>query len=252
MEHLPGFTWLAPGQQRPDPQPRWEYNPPTLPALGWAPPAEVAAPGVQPHQSQGPVVNPESESQSSNQQIGDKPGAESVIAKTPIGPPTLGDGSHTNTAVGSDIHSITAQIKSRLTKLHKAAKEESESEAESAESAAQPPSKKMKTGGGGKLRPKPAAAPTNPKKAAAPSKPKASDVEKFLKEVQGKLPYRDPKKHEPRYIGEITIYTDTKLKIWRIKPGCGRRDEKKVSFRKEPRVQWQSVLKKVAGYMAVE
>ena len=47
----------------------------------------------------------------------------------------------------------------------------------------------------------------------------------------------------PRYYGETTIYTDTRSKEWRIKPGCGRRDHMKFVFGKKPREQWANVVK---------
>ena len=51
----------------------------------------------------------------------------------------------------------------------------------------------------------------------------------------------------PRYYGEQTIYTDTINKVWRIKPGCGRRDHKKIGFGKKPREQWAKVVEHVKG-----
>ena len=56
-----------------------------------------------------------------------------------------------------------------------------------------------------------------------------------------------PAKTKPRYYGEQTIYTDTIKQVWRIKPGCGRRDHKMIAFGKKPREQWAKVVEHVKG-----
>ena len=48
----------------------------------------------------------------------------------------------------------------------------------------------------------------------------------------------------PRYFGCVTIYTDVQLNLWRVKPGKGRRDEKK--FSRSP-ANWEKLVVHVKG-----
>ena len=58
------------------------------------------------------------------------------------------------------------------------------------------------------------------------------------------LTYRPVKDScEPRYYGEVTIYTDKIQNLWRIKPGYGVRVDKKIRFGDKPREQWAKVVK---------
>ena len=63
-------------------------------------------------------------------------------------------------------------------------------------------------------------------------------------ESDDSLTYRPVKDScEPRYYGEVTIYTDIIQNLWRIKPGRARRDHKKIVFGDKPREQWAKVVK---------
>ena len=63
-------------------------------------------------------------------------------------------------------------------------------------------------------------------------------------ESDDSLTYRPVKDScEPRYYGEVTIYTDIIQNLWRIKPGRARRDHKKIVFGDKPREQWKKVVK---------
>ena len=50
---------------------------------------------------------------------------------------------------------------------------------------------------------------------------------------------------KPRFYGSVTIYTTHVEKAWRVKPGPGRRDEKRFNFTTTPRVQWSELVKHV-------
>jgi hypothetical protein len=89
---------------------------------------------------------------------------------------------------------------------------------------------------------RPAAAPA----AASPARSKA-----ILRQVQQGMPYTS-KNRKPVHFMSVTVFTDTLNKRWRIKPGCGRRDEKMVSYRIEPRVAWLTLQERVAEYLAAE
>ena len=53
------------------------------------------------------------------------------------------------------------------------------------------------------------------------------------------------KKADPRYVEHITVYTDNKRNMWRIKRGPGRRDEIKKNFGGKPREAWKTIVQTV-------
>ena len=188
------------------------------------------------------------------QQLALPPAGQQVV---PPQPPHLQDGAaslpaagmpsqhipNTNQKVGSDIHAITARIQAKVSgkKFHEAPIEDGEGSDE--EDTQPPPKKKYKTT-------KATTTPANvrPKPAAATSQG-GSKVKAWLTKVQKALPFPG-KKSGPFFYEHITIYTNRKGKSWRVKPGVGRRDEKHVNFKNEPRVAWANVQQHAATYLA--
>ena len=150
---------------------------------------------------------------------------------------------HTNQKVGSDIHAITARIQAKVIgkKIKGAPIEDGEESDE--EDTQPPPKKKHKTTTATKT-----PASVRPKPAAAISQD-SSKVKAWLTKVQKALPFPG-KKSGPIFYEHVTVYTDRKSKKWRVKPGKGRRDEKIVNFRSEPRVAWANVQQHAATYLA--
>ena len=169
-------------------------------------------------------------------------------------------------AVATDILDITAKIQQKM--LGKSLGMGKGSEAEDDEEAPEdeaPAPKKLKTKAGSvaknakkPAKAKAAATAASPKKApvlkrpaAAPTAGSPARSKAILRRVQQGLPYTSKNK-KPVHIMSVTVFTDTLNKRWRIKPGCGRRDEKMVAYRNEPRIAWARVQEKVAEYLARE
>ena len=53
------------------------------------------------------------------------------------------------------------------------------------------------------------------------------------------------KNADPRHVKHITVYTDMKRNMWRIKRGPGRRDEIKRRFGDKPRETWKTIVQTV-------
>ena len=78
---------------------------------------------------------------------------------------------------------------------------------------------------------------------------KQSDVKKALTRARQNLPYKKGHKDFPRYLDHVTVYSSKAKKMWRVKPGCGRKDEKLIPWATDPRVKWEKVLTEVAKYL---
>ena len=70
-----------------------------------------------------------------------------------------------------------------------------------------------------------------------------------LKKVQKGLPY-PAKKQGPFHFESITVYVAKEKKLWRVKPGYGRRDERMVAMGDDPVVKWADVQKRAAEHLS--
>jgi hypothetical protein len=86
------------------------------------------------------------------------------------------------------------------------------------------------------------------KRSRAEPAPEFTSLPKALAHVQKVLPWKAGAT-EPRFCTNVTVYTCQNPAGWRLKPGPGRRDEKKMQATSEPRVQWAELQKQVAKYM---
>ena len=82
-------------------------------------------------------------------------------------------------------------------------------------------------------------------------KPKLADVKAWLAKVRVALPYKGVQKG-PVHFKSVTIYTAKPKRVWQVKPGVGRRDEKIVKFATDKRLAWSTVQERAAEYLAVE
>jgi len=84
--------------------------------------------------------------------------------------------------------------------------------------------------------------PTTGKVVKNHTKKPAAYVDKPLDKMDS-LTWRPQWKSGARLYGCVTIYVDTESKCWRVKPGPGRRDERKVSFASGQNAdKWQKVV----------
>ena len=174
-------------------------------------------------------------------------------------------------AVTTDILALTAKIQRKMLgkslgvgKDSEAGDEEEAPEEEAPEDEAPAPKKlKTKDGSVAKNAKKPAkakaaataaaqkTAPILKRPAAAPAAASPARSKAILRQVQQGMPFTS-KNRKPVHFMSVTVFTDTLNKRWRIKPGCGRRDEKMVSYRNGPRVAWLTLQERVAEYLAAE
>jgi hypothetical protein len=169
-------------------------------------------------------------------------------------------------AVTTDILDLTAKIQQKMLgkKMGVGKASEAGDEEEAPEEEAPAPKKlKTKDGSVAKNAKKPAkakaaataaaqkTAPILKRPAAAPAAASPARSKAILRQVQQGMPFTS-KNRKPVHFMSVTVFTDTLNKRWRIKPGCGRRDEKMVAYRNEPRVAWARLQEKVAEYLASE
>ena len=105
------------------------------------------------------------------------------------------------------------------------------------------PSKKAKTKQSSAPMKKPAAATTKPqssKKIESPANSSKNASFEFVHPV---------KKQKPRRFNDVTIYTDTVNKKFRVKPGVGRRDHTQFSYACDSREAWRKAVKLVKEIM---
>ena len=81
----------------------------------------------------------------------------------------------------------------------------------------------------------------------AKAKPKGKTNAKTKKSdpvIDDSMVYQPADKFKtPRFYKGKTIYTDMGRKVWRLKKGCGRRDDAKFSFASDPREAWARLVK---------
>jgi hypothetical protein len=90
---------------------------------------------------------------------------------------------------------------------------------------------------------------SKPKVKPAAVKPKATSSKQIASPADSRkiasFEFVDPrgKQLKPRRFSDITIYTDTVNKTFRVKPGVGRRDHTQFGYASDSRQAWREVVK---------